>query len=88
MFEDGRFTVAGTDRRKTFEEIALTAYVPVDYPLEVLEPGLEEQAFYDPVNFTFPCGAHIAEVEIDPETGVVSSDATSRSTTSAPSSTR
>ena len=47
----------------------MAAYFPVDYPLDILEPGLEEQAFYDPVNFTFPCGAHIAEVEIDPDTG-------------------
>ena len=45
--------------------------MPHDYPLEMLEPGLEEQAYYDPVNFTFPGGAHIAEVEIDPETGIV-----------------
>jgi carbon-monoxide dehydrogenase large subunit len=51
--------------------VALSAHFPADYPLEILEPGLEEQAFYDPVNFTFPCGAHIAEVEIDPETGTV-----------------
>jgi len=70
-FRDGRYTVRGTDMAKTFEDVALSAHYPVDYPLEVLEPGLEEQAFYDPVNFTFPCGAHIAEVEIDPETGVV-----------------
>jgi aerobic carbon-monoxide dehydrogenase large subunit len=70
-FEAGVFSVAGTDRKKAFAEVALMAYYPVDYPLEILEPGLEEQAFYDPVNFTFPCGAHIAEVEIDPETGVV-----------------
>ncbi len=70
-FSNGSFRVAGTDRNKSFAEVALTAYVPHDYPLEVLEPGLEEQAFYDPVNFTFPSGAHIAEVEIDPETGVV-----------------
>jgi carbon-monoxide dehydrogenase large subunit len=70
-FADGVFSVAGTDRTKTFAEVALSAHFPVDYPLEILEPGLEEQAFYDPVNFTFPCGAHIAEVEIDPETGVV-----------------
>src|SRR5262249_40959933 len=70
-FADGMFSVAGTDRGKSFAEIALMAHYPVDYPLEILEPGLEEQAFYDPVNFTFPCGAHIAEVEIDPETGVV-----------------
>ena len=70
-FADGVFSVAGTDRQKSFAEIALSAHFPVDYPLEILEPGLEEQAFYDPVNFTFPCGAHIAEVEIDPDTGVV-----------------
>jgi carbon-monoxide dehydrogenase large subunit len=70
-YADGHFTVAGTDRKKSFGDIALMAHFPVDYPLEILEPGLEEQAFYDPVNFTFPCGAHIAEVEIDPETGFV-----------------
>ncbi len=40
-------------------------------PAEELEPGLDETAFYDPKNFTFPSGAHIAEVEIDPETGQV-----------------
>jgi carbon-monoxide dehydrogenase large subunit len=40
-------------------------------PIEELEPGLDETAFYDPKNFTFPGGCHIAEVEIDPETGVV-----------------
>jgi len=70
VFESGAFSVAGTDRKRSFEEIALTAYVPHDYPLEILEPGLEEQAFYDPVNFTFPGGAHIAEVEVDGETGL------------------
>ena len=70
-FAEGVFSVAGTDRRKTFSEVALSAHFPVNYPLEILEPGLEEQAFYDPVNFTFPCGAHIAEVEIDPEAGAV-----------------
>ncbi|HEY1259863.1 MAG TPA: xanthine dehydrogenase family protein molybdopterin-binding subunit [Stellaceae bacterium] len=67
-FEDGKFTVAGTDRSKTLGEVALTAYVPHNYP-EDLEPGLDETAFYDPKNFTFPSGAHIAEVEIDAETG-------------------
>jgi aerobic carbon-monoxide dehydrogenase large subunit len=44
--------------------------VPTNYPTDI-EPGLSEKAFYDPANFTFPAGAHIAEVEIDPETGVV-----------------
>jgi aerobic carbon-monoxide dehydrogenase large subunit len=71
-FKDGKFTVAGTDRSKTLAEIALTAYVPHNFPHEDLEPGLDETAFYDPKNFTFPSGAHIAEVEIDPETGEVS----------------
>ncbi|HTY70376.1 MAG TPA: molybdopterin cofactor-binding domain-containing protein, partial [Alphaproteobacteria bacterium] len=69
-FKDGKFTVAGTDRSKTFGDVALAAYVPHNYPLDVLEPGLDETAFYDPKNFTFPGGCHIAEVEIDPDTGV------------------
>ena len=70
-FKDGKFTVAGTDRNKTFGEVALTAYVPHNYPLDKLEPGLNETAFYDPTNFTYPAGTHICEVEIDPDTGVV-----------------
>jgi carbon-monoxide dehydrogenase large subunit len=70
-FKDGKFTVVGTDKSKTFAEIALAAYVPHNYPLETLEPGLDETAYYDPKNFTFPSGAHVAEVEIDPDTGVV-----------------
>ncbi len=70
-FEEGTFRVAGTDREKTIGEIALAAYVPHDYPIEELEPGLDETSFYDPKNFTFPAGTHIAEVEIDPETGAV-----------------
>src|SRR6186713_2172778 len=68
-FADGKFTVAGTDRSKTFGEVALTAYVPHNYPLDKLEPVLNETAFYDPTNFTFPAGTHICEVEIDPDTG-------------------
>ncbi len=70
-FKDGKFTVAGTDKSKTIGEIALTAYVPHNYPIEELEPGLEETAFYDPKNFTFPGGCHVCEVEIDRDTGVV-----------------
>ncbi|MAY62486.1 MAG: carbon monoxide dehydrogenase [Rhizobiales bacterium] len=74
VFENGEFSVSGTDRKKTFPEIAGAAYVPFDFPLEELEPGLEEQAYYDPVNFTYPGGAHICEVEIDPDTGIVRLD--------------
>jgi len=67
-FKDGQFTVAGTDRSKAFGEIAFAAYVPHDYPLDELEPGLDETAFYDPKNFTFPSGTYVCELEIDPET--------------------
>jgi carbon-monoxide dehydrogenase large subunit len=71
VFEQGKFTVAGTDRSLTIGDVALSAYVPHNFPLDELEPGLDEQAFYDPKNFTYPNGTQIAEVEIDPETGVV-----------------
>ncbi len=70
-FADNKFTVAGTDKSKTLTDISLAAYVPHNYPIEELEPGLDETAFYDPKNFTFPGGCHIAEIELDPETGVV-----------------
>ena len=70
-FKEGFFQVAGTDKKKAFAEIALTAYVPHNYPHDKLEPGLNENAFYDPTNFTFPAGSYICEVEVDPETGQV-----------------
>jgi carbon-monoxide dehydrogenase large subunit len=70
-FKDGKFTVVGTDRSKAFGEVAFAAYVPHNYPIETVEPGLDETAFYDPKNFTFPSGSHIAEVEIDRDTGTV-----------------
>ena len=68
--EHGVFTVAGTDKKLSMGEIAFAAYVPHNYPAD-LEPGMAETAFYDPLNFTFPAGTHIAEVEIDPATGIV-----------------
>ena len=71
-FEDGSFNVADSNQSLTFGEVAFAAYVPANYPLEELEPGLSEKAFYDPPNFTYPAGAHICEVEIEPETGVTS----------------
>ena len=70
-FANNTFTVAGTDKSKTLTDISLAAYIPHNYPITELEPGLDETAFYDPANFTFPGGCHIAEIEIDPETGVV-----------------
>ena len=69
-FADGKFTIIGTDKSLSFAEIALTAYVPHVYPKD-LEPGLDFSSFYDPVNFTYPFGCHIAMVEIDKDTGKV-----------------
>jgi len=69
-FEEGVFAVRSTNKKLTFGEVAFAAYVPANYP-DDLEPGLSEKAVYDPKNFTYPAGTHIAEVEIDPETGVV-----------------
>ena len=69
--KDGQFTVAGTDKSVAWGDVTLAAYVPHNYPLEELEPGLEETAFYDPSNFTYPAGAYACEVEVDPETGKV-----------------
>ena len=69
--KDGAFSVAGTDKSVAWGDVTLAAYVPHNYPLEDIEPGLEETAFYDPSNFTYPSGAYCCEVEVDPETGKV-----------------
>ncbi|WP_427915410.1 xanthine dehydrogenase family protein molybdopterin-binding subunit [Ramlibacter sp. MMS24-I3-19] len=73
-FSGGEFKVKGTDKKIPFGQVALTAYVPHNYPLDKLEPGLNETAFYDPTNFTFPAGTYICEVEVDPQTGVTRID--------------
>jgi len=73
-FENGVFKVAGTDKSVPFASVSLAAYVPHNYPLDKLEPGLNENAFYDPTNFTFPSGSYVCEVEVDPETGAVRVD--------------
>jgi carbon-monoxide dehydrogenase large subunit len=70
-FDRGTFRVAGTDKTKGLTDISFAAYVPHNYPIDEIEPGLEETAFYDPKNFTYPGGCHICEVEIDAETGHV-----------------
>ena len=69
--KDGQFSVAGTDKSVAWGDVTLAAYVPHNYPLEDIEPGLEETAFYDPANFTYPSGAYACEVEVDPDTGKV-----------------
>ena len=70
-FSDGQFSVAGTNKSVGFGDVALKAYIPHDFPIEDIEPGLEETAFYDPSNFTYPAGAYACEVEVDPDTGKV-----------------
>ena len=67
----GQFSVKGTDKSCAWGDVTLAAYVPHNYPLEDIEPGLEETAFYDPANFTYPSGAYACEVEVDPDTGKV-----------------
>jgi len=69
----GQWTVKGSDKSIAFGDVALTAYIPHDYP-EGLEPGLDFTSFYDPTNFTYPFGAHIAVVEVDKDTGKVRVD--------------
>jgi aerobic carbon-monoxide dehydrogenase large subunit len=69
-YAGGKWTVKGTDKSVGFGDVSLTAYVPHNYPAG-LEPGLDFSAFYDPTNFTYPFGCHIAVVEVDIETGKV-----------------
>jgi aerobic carbon-monoxide dehydrogenase large subunit len=71
VFDQGRFHVRGSpDRAKTIQEVTLQAYVAWNLPAG-FEPSLEASAFYDPANFTFPFGTHIAVVEVDTDTGEV-----------------
>lgn len=71
VFEGGKFFVKGSPGRDvSIQQVAFAAYVPHKYPTG-LEPGLEATSFYDPSNFTWPFGTHVAVVEVDAETGVV-----------------
>jgi carbon-monoxide dehydrogenase large subunit len=71
VFEGGKWSVKGSpDRSKTWGDVALMAYLAHNIPAG-MEPGLEATSFFDPPNFTFPFGAHVAIVEVDPETGQV-----------------
>ncbi|WP_299235534.1 xanthine dehydrogenase family protein molybdopterin-binding subunit [Natronomonas sp.] len=72
VFDDGTFHIEGApDRSLHIQEIAHEAYLGHDLP-EGMDPGLEETNFYDPENFTYPFGTHVAVVEVDPETGETS----------------
>lgn len=69
--ENGRMYVKGSpDKAKSFGEMAFAAYTAHNLP-DGVEPGVEEDSYYDPANFTFPNSIHISQVEIDPDTGEV-----------------
>jgi carbon-monoxide dehydrogenase large subunit len=69
VFENGKIFVKGSPAAgKSFAEVAGYAYIPVPLP-EGLEPGLSDEAFFEPSNNTYPFGCHISVVEIDRETG-------------------
>src|SRR5207248_3959230 len=71
VFQGRTWSVKGSpDKKKAWGEVALMAYLAHNIP-QSMEPGLEATSFYDPVNFTFPFGAHVAVVEVDAETGAV-----------------
>src|SRR6202158_4684087 len=71
VIENGEFKVTGTDKSIALPMVALAAYTAHNLP-DGMEPGLKEGAFYDPTNFTFPAGAYICELEVDPGTGKTS----------------
>jgi carbon-monoxide dehydrogenase large subunit len=70
-FAGGIFSVAGTDRQMSLQAVAQAAYIPHNLALESIEPGLASEAAYDPPSFAFSNGAHVCELEIDPETGCI-----------------
>jgi carbon-monoxide dehydrogenase large subunit len=67
-FAAGTFSVKGTDQGKTIQEIALATFAAHDYP-EGIEPNIDAESTYDPVNFSFPHGTHLCAMEVDTETG-------------------
>ncbi|NQV61617.1 MAG: xanthine dehydrogenase family protein molybdopterin-binding subunit [Alphaproteobacteria bacterium] len=69
-FADGQFKVAGTDLQISWSEVVRASRDPGQLPSGE-EPGLDTEARFTPENFTFPYGCHIAEVEVDPDTGAV-----------------
>ncbi|MFC6941568.1 xanthine dehydrogenase family protein molybdopterin-binding subunit [Salinirubellus sp. GCM10025818] len=71
-FEDGEFSVTGAPSRSiTIQEVAEVAYEGADELPDGMEPGLEATTYFDPSNYTFPFGTHIAIVEVDPDSGEI-----------------
>jgi carbon-monoxide dehydrogenase large subunit len=71
VVQGGKVFVKGVpEKAKAFGEISMAAYLASNLP-EGMEPGLEATTYYDPPNFTFPFGTHVAEVEVEPDTGAI-----------------
>src|SRR5204862_5164723 len=69
VFENGTISVKGSPASaRPFASVAAYAYVPVPLP-DGLEPGLSDEAFFEPTNNTYPFGCHISMLEIDRDTG-------------------
>jgi carbon-monoxide dehydrogenase large subunit len=69
-FAQGKFTIKGTDRSKTIQEVAFTTFAGHNLP-QGMEPSLDSDATFDPENFSFPHGTHLCAAEVDTETGWV-----------------
>ena len=69
-FADGTFTIAGTDRSMTLEQVAKVSYAPGKQP-EGVDAGIDERATFSPSAANYPNGTHACEVEIDPDTGEI-----------------
>lgn len=70
-FSNGRFEVKGTDKGVSIEEVSLATFAAHDLP-DGVEPSLDSDATFDPENFSYPHGTHLAAMEVDTETGMVS----------------
>ncbi|WP_435746273.1 xanthine dehydrogenase family protein molybdopterin-binding subunit [Nocardioides sp. SYSU DS0663] len=69
-FAGGRFTVRGTDQGVAIQEIATAVFAAHNLP-DGMEPSLDSDATYDPVNFNYPHGTHLCAMEVDTETGAL-----------------
>ena len=69
-FAAGTFTIAGTDRRISLREVAAASFEPASFP-ESNEIGLQATSHYRAKQYNYPCGCHVCEVEIDPQTGAL-----------------
>ena len=69
-YNDGRFTVAGTDQGLAIQDLAMASFTAHNYP-EDMEPSIDAEATYDPVDFNYPHGTHLCAMEVDTETGAV-----------------